>query len=528
MYDKIYIGNKVSDLVTQTAYLPVSKVIIWVEDNKGYESGDDTGRTFELDCPWGTQEMADDLLAKLKGFTYKPYEAKEASLDPAFELGDIVTIGNFSSMIADVTIRSNGLSDMTAEGEDEINHEYPYQSSNTRKFNREILTTRSSIAKTEEEIKLQIEGITGDISSITQTVDAIELAVQDANSNVSRIEQYVDSITLTVQNGSTSSSIQLKAGDTVISSQNITFNGFVTFTGLASGTTTIDGACIKTGTISAKRLNLSGAISFDDFDDETYTAINDAVSTADRAYDKARDAENQISGWTYGSTTYIDGRMIKTGTVMASELLGGSVGLLTSDERTAGYIDVSGASTASYKINIISRGALELNANVGDVFIEDGYGEYLHLMTGTNRCVIGKCDLTSSENGVYSCGDSSHKWSALYASSSTIVTSDAKYKKDVNYNLDAYNSFFDNLSPCSYAFTDGSSGRTHIGMIAQDVERELLSAGFSTQQFAGFVKDRDEDGSDFYALRYEEFIALCIDQIQKLKARVRKLEVANG
>ena len=59
-----------------------------------------------------------------------------------------------------------------------------------------------------------------------------------------------------------------------------------------------------------------------------------------------------------------------------------------------------------------------------------------------------------------------------------------------------------------------------MGMIAQDVEQALAECGIPTSDFAGFIKIEDS-----YALRYGEFIALLIDQVQKLKARVRELEV---
>jgi hypothetical protein len=48
----------------------------------------------------------------------------------------------------------------------------------------------------------------------------------------------------------------------------INLDGYVTFEGLAGGTTTIDGACIKTGKINADRLQLTGAISWSDLDVE--------------------------------------------------------------------------------------------------------------------------------------------------------------------------------------------------------------------------------------------------------------------
>ena len=97
--------------------------------------------------------------------------------------------------------------------------------------------------------------------------------------------------------------------------------------------------------------------------------------------------------------------------------------------------------------------------------------------------------------------------------------------------MDCYNAFFDALRPASFRFVDGQSGRTHLGMVSQDIEEELEATGLTDMDFAGFIRSprRDEKGNEIegeldYMLRYEEFIPLCVDQIQKLKARVAVLE----
>lgn len=94
---------------------------------------------------------------------------------------------------------------------------------------------------------------------------------------------------------------------------------------------------------------------------------------------------------------------------------------------------------------------------------------------------------------------------------------------DLN-NIEQYSLLFDYLDPVKYQFIEGTSGRYHTGFISQDVEQAIEKAGLTTQDFAGFVKDKDDDGNEHYYLRYEEFIALNTDQIQKLKKRIAELE----
>ena len=122
-------------------------------------------------------------------------------------------------------------------------------------------------------------------------------------------------------------------------------------------------------------------------------------------------------------------------------------------------------------------------------------------------------------------------WSDLYVANDPIVTSDQNKKKDISYDVSPYNSLFDALRPVSFHFINGQSGRTHLGLIAQDVEQALADSGLTDMDFAGFIKSprKDDDGNVLegeydYALRYGEFIAMLIWQMQTLKAEVVKLK----
>ena len=98
-------------------------------------------------------------------------------------------------------------------------------------------------------------------------------------------------------------------------------NGLVTFTGLSSGTTTINGACIKTGLIDADRLNLTGAITFGDLSSSVQGDINEALNTANDAYDLAYD--NQLP--VYIKSTYIDSTQIMSPTITGGTITGGYI-----------------------------------------------------------------------------------------------------------------------------------------------------------------------------------------------------------
>ena len=129
-----------------------------------------------------------------------------------------------------------------------------------------------------------------------------------------------------------------------------------------------------------------------------------------------------------------------------------------------------------------------------------------------------------SVDGAGSLGFSDYRWSVVYAQTGTITTSDQEKKTDISYALEHYDALFEKLRPASYRLKSGTSGRTHTGLVAQDVEQALRECGLTGKDFAAFVKTPREDGGADYGLRYEELIALCIRQIQRLQTRVRKLE----
>lgn len=114
-------------------------------------------------------------------------------------------------------------------------------------------------------------------------------------------------------------------------------------------------------------------------------------------------------------------------------------------------------------------------------------------------------------------------WKLNGASIST--SSDRNLKHDILPIDDNYTDLFDNLHPVKFKYNSGTSDRYHTGFIAQDVCGAIENAGLTTNDFAAYVEFLKANGDGVECgLRYEEFIALCVDQIQKLKRRVAELE----
>lgn len=504
--DKIFLGSNVGDLETGDVPANITRVNLSVDSDHYYTAGDDTGRSIEVTCPWGSQSMADSILASVSGKTYQPFTATDALLDPAAEIGDAVTVGGYYSVIANVSTSFDRACApiISAPESDEIDDEYPYESRERRETNRQLAQTRSLISKTSEEILLQVDNLGDQVSSISTKLD---------------------SITLTVQNGSTSSTIKLMAGSAEISSQTIRMNGLVTFTGLSNGTTTINGACIKTGTIDADRIdtdslyvnaaNITGSLTIGQLPSSVATTSDIPRYTSELVNNSGYQTPSGVTSIINGTVTtdYVNALGIS-----ARYLQGQSVYLLNSRDSTVGELTMTGASTASYAVDLYSYGALRLTASAGAAYIEAG-SSFIEI---DSRISFGN-DIAPSQSGGYSCGISSKRWSDIYADNSEIQTSDRNKKNSIEELPQKYLTMMDNIKPVRYKLDDGTSGRYHVGFIAQDVEEAMTTAGIDSLEFGGWIKDKDEEGNDLYMLRYSEFIAILWAKIRQLENRLEAM-----
>lgn len=404
MNGKVFVGQKALSLTEYDKSAPISGVILWVDDENCYEAGDETGTVIEQDCPYATQQMANNLLATLQGYSYQGLEANGAKVSPIAELGDGITVNGLYTQLAYQNIRfSTGeVMDVAAPGSDETLHEYKTEGETTKQFTHQIAETRSLISKTSEEILLKVENeLEGLSSSFSVQLQQIQSQVTGLDGQVSSITQKVDNITLSVSNGSTSSSISLSVGGVTVSSQTIQMNGLVTFTGLANGTTTIDGACIKTGTIEASRIdtdslyvnaaNITGSL--------TIGQLPNNVATTGDIPDKVSELENDEGYQTgRGVVTIIDGRVdadyVNALGIRARYLQGETVQLLSSRGSLVGTMDIVNTNTGDGLTIGTNRGGIRIETGQsGNIYISSGHGPFLMLGYGdtgsTAMCQLG-------------------------------------------------------------------------------------------------------------------------------------------
>lgn len=210
----VNVAKRAYDVEISQQFDGYSAVRIYVgTDDEGnaivYEAGNTTGRTLEIKNDFGTQQMAEDILADIQGYQYQPLVAQNALLDPAAEMGDGVSVnGVYSGLFVRATTFGRLMaSDISAPTDQEIAHEYSVDTAATdRAFSRFVASTRSSISVNSTEIEAEVARATTaeeNLSSrITINAESITSEVQratGAESNLSsRITQNAESISATV------------------------------------------------------------------------------------------------------------------------------------------------------------------------------------------------------------------------------------------------------------------------------------------------------------------------------------------
>lgn len=434
MSDKVYLGQNASDLDYDEKAPKISRVNLAVDSDHIYTSGDDTGRTLEVSCPWGSQAMADSILAKVSGIEYQPYEANDALLDPATEIGDGITLGGVYSVLAQsyVSLDKQCSANISAPYTDEIDDEYPYKTPEQRKTERQLAQTRSLITKNAEEIKLEVQGLNGKYTKLSQTVDGFTFEDE-------------------------------------------------------SGTVYINGGAIKANSVTADQI------------DATNLKV-DAANITGTLY--IGDLVDNVGLVTEDNVTTITNNAIKTANISADQITAGTL--------DADNISIDGLFAIYYGSRLCGK--------IGGMYtVANGEGAVL---TGPGN---GAGYVRASASGAkvaydtYEIGCSSG--AGCFSTNTIVVSSDKRLKKAIKYDMDAYENVFMSLRPCSFLMKNENKEQRHWGFIAQDVIDGVKNSGLDSDKLAVIAK---RDG--LYSIGYTEITALNTHMIQKLMARVARLE----
>lgn len=180
MSDAINLLNNVSTLDVSPLANGYTKVIINAgTDDDGnvifYEAGTDGGAVLTIDNPWGTQQMAEDMLERIIGFQYQSYSAGGALLDPSAELGDGVNInGTYGGIFTQNTSFTSLMkAEISAPTNEEIEHEYTsaVESASDRAYSRLVKAVNTRISQNATLISLEAEARTASDEAINSQLN---------------------------------------------------------------------------------------------------------------------------------------------------------------------------------------------------------------------------------------------------------------------------------------------------------------------------------------------------------------------
>ena len=348
--------------------------------------------------------------------------------------------------------------------------------------------------------------LTGDITATSGEIGGCTIVdgtlyVKNANIDGKLTADHIDATDLVVNAANISGKLiarHIDASDLRVQAANI--DGKLTASQIEASALKVDAADI-TGKLSADQIDVNDLIVSGGL-----TVGEIPTSTSDLYNDSGYTTQSGVVSIINGTVTadYINALNIKVeGTIDAKKFIAEN-SIVTNGSTFTGGVTITGSDHCNISCNVDLPGGAGISSSGDATF---GY------LTATGSVSIGG-NLTVMGTAFLDCGCG--------------TTSDMNYKHSIESISDIYSAFFDALAPVIYKYNDGTSNRYHVGFIANYVEEAILSAGLTTQDFAGFIRavETDRDGNEYEKcyLRYEEFIALNTYEIQKLKARVNELE----
>lgn len=190
MNGKHFLGRAVADFERYSDVGPITGVQLLVDQNTEYTAGDASGYVLTMQCAFGTQEMANNVLFSIYQKQYRGFQASGAYLPPDAELGDGVTVCGVYSFLAyrKVEFGPGHMADISAPGEKEISHEYQYTSTSKKNLSTDTDSLRAYFQKALGEMQIELNSAKGDIQRLTALMEAVTDVVTKLESRVSALE----------------------------------------------------------------------------------------------------------------------------------------------------------------------------------------------------------------------------------------------------------------------------------------------------------------------------------------------------
>ncbi len=442
---------------------------------------------------------------------------------PYIEPGDTVQFNNYGNPVTGYVLQRTltGIQVLTdnyiASGNEEREQNFG--------VNEEIIQLQGKVTR----IKKDVEGVLVEVEDVAQELYAgmsilagqVVLKV-DASGNVAAVELGADP--------SQGTNIKIKA-------DNIQLEGLVTANGYFK--------ILPDGSMEAVNGKFSGTLTGSSFiggyiSGTQITSSGNGVLVIDGAEINGYNSNGESILWITANGS------IHTSTITAKDM---------HCSRINGYTPVHAGNIGVQSVAFATNAGYATNAGSVDTAT---YAQLAGYATNANRATnadnadrLGST-VYISENGNFrpfsdgfsSCGTSLGRWSSVWAANGTIQTSDEREKTDIMplENDERFLKFAKMIVPYTYKMIKGTSGRKHIGFIAQRIEEAMKVCGISSVEFAGFIKEpvyakklKDQNGNELpeydttseiidytYHLRYDEFIPLIFLWLRHLNEYVEK------
>lgn len=208
------VGLNLTDITVGYKMSGYSAVELQQTDEVSYTAGDQTGRTLTFECPWGSKEIAENVLKAVKDYAYQPFNATGVRLfDPAIEVGDTITAnGTTGVLYKHKTDYGHAIvSDFEAPSNEEIDEAAPYKSTQTRKVERKYKELRATLRVQADEISAEVAAREELGSEITSKL-SVQLGMINAEVSTRKSENSELRATLSLQENKIAAKVSKSGG----------------------------------------------------------------------------------------------------------------------------------------------------------------------------------------------------------------------------------------------------------------------------------------------------------------------------
>lgn len=204
-FSNFNLGKRVANFETSEAFDAYTRIdIVLGEDEQGNaitvsypvpteENDYSSGRIMTVDMPMCTdtalalnaaQRIYDSLSSaddeSQTAYQYQPMQADDALADPSMEFGDSVDINNVHSgfFVRSVSFGRLMKTQLSAPTDEEIDHEYPYQTAQQRQITRNTKELKAGIYASAEAIRIEAEQREQDVGDLRSELEVTASAIR--------------------------------------------------------------------------------------------------------------------------------------------------------------------------------------------------------------------------------------------------------------------------------------------------------------------------------------------------------------